>query len=81
MPDAFHTPEEAMDDLKITLHDLNKRQARIDADIRRHNFHSLVTMTLCMCVLLLGGVLALQEADRVMQREALINQEALAWNR
>lgn len=81
MPDAFSPAEEELDRFKVIVLEHEQNMAALTKKIDRHNFQSLVTTTLCMCSLLAGGVLALQEADRVMKREALVNQENLAWKR
>ncbi len=79
--DAFTTPEAEVDHFKIILHDHRKNLAKVEANQRRFDFVSLITMTLCMCSVLVAGVIAIQESERVLKRDALIAQENVAWTR
>ncbi len=79
--DAFTTPEAEVDHFQIILHDHRKNLAKVEANQRRFDFVAKITMTLCMCSVLVAGVIAIQEAERVLKREGLINQENVAWVR
>lgn len=79
--DAFTTPEAEVDHFQIILHDHRKNLEKVQANQRRFDFVAKLTMTLCMCSVLVAGVIAMQEAERVLKREALINQENVAWVR
>lgn len=79
MMDAFTTPEAEVDHFQIILHDHRKNLAKVEANQRRFDFVAKLTMTLCMCSVLVAGVIAIQEAERVLKRDALIEQESLAW--
>jgi len=79
--DAFTTPEAEVDHFEIILHDHRKNLAKVEANQRRFDFVAKLTMTLCMCSVLVAGVIAIQEAERVLKREALIAQEDIAWTR
>lgn len=78
--DDFTTPEAEVDHFKIILHEHEKNLKKLEAYHSRFNFVSLITMALCMCSVLVAGVIAMQEAERVLKRDALINQE-VAWKR
>ena len=75
--DAFTTPEaELHDEIVVDLHSLNKRLAKIDADIRKSDRIELVTVVLMCCALMFGGCLAL---EHTLSIQAKAQQESVAW--
>lgn len=77
--DAFTTPEAEMhDEIVVDLHSLNKRLAKIDADLRKSDRIELVTLVLMCCALMFGGCLALEHTLSIQAKD---RQEVLAWAR
>lgn len=74
--DAFTTPEAEMhDEIVVDLHSLNKRLAKIDADIRKSERRENFVMVLICSALLFFGCLALENTLSIQAKQ---QQEALA---